>query len=79
MQAYKFTAKVSDKGNIQIPNDANLCGKNVEVIILAAVQNEKPVTKARDFVDKWAGALVANDADEEDKSLKSAYLTQKHR
>lgn len=75
MIAYRFIAKVSDSGVIQIPQISSLSDQEVEIIILPkAVLMDKP-TKAMAFVEKWAGFLTAADSHDE----KLSYLSEKYR
>ena len=65
MKAYRFIAKVSDKGTIQLPYNPTLFDQEVEIIILPKHTPEKEKgMKAMEFVEKWAGFLSDKDTDQ---------------
>ena len=74
MRAYKFTTKVSDSGTITIPKYARIQNKEVEVIIQPKENSSIQKSKARDFINKWAGFLSNDKTDES----KAAYLSEKY-
>jgi len=75
MKAYRFLTKVSDSGAIQIPFELALFDQEVEVIILTKPTPAKKETRAREFVQKWAGFLSDSDTDE----TRFEYLSDKYR
>ena len=75
MIAYRFIAKVSDSGIVQIPQISSLSDQEVEIIILPKTVIVDRTSKAMAFVEKWAGFLT--DTDSHDAKL--SYLSEKYR
>lgn len=76
MGVLKFTAKISDKGTIQLPVDSTFFNKEVEIIIMSKTKLKKGKSiKAIEFVEKWAGFL--KNINTEDS--KYNYLSEKYK
>lgn len=75
MKAYRFIAKVSETGTIQIPYHPSLFTEEVEVVILPKSEAKAEKARAATFVDKWAGVLSETDAD----TAKLKYLSDKYK
>lgn len=75
MKAYRFEAKISKTGTIQIPFTPDLYNSEVEVIILPKTEKNLKTTSAREFVGKWSGFLRNEDTD----NLKYKYLSEKYK
>ncbi|MGB3588927.1 MAG: hypothetical protein WBA23_20440 [Tunicatimonas sp.] len=58
MKTYRFTAKVSEQGIIQVPYNPSLFEGEVEVALMP-----KTEWKATKFLEKWGGFLSDQDAD----------------
>ena len=74
MQAYKYDTRISDTGLIQIPLNADLLDREVEIIILPKHDKLSKKKLAGDFIDKWSGFLSDIDIDE----AKYNYLSEKY-
>jgi hypothetical protein len=75
MRAFKFDARISKDGTIQIPFTPSLFNTEVEIIIVPK-EEKKHIRKAgRKFVEQWAGFLNSNDTD----SSKFDYLLEKYK
>jgi len=75
MKAYRFEARISKTGTIQIPFTPDLYNSEVEVIILPKTEKNLKTTSAREFVEKWSGFLRNENTD----SLKYKYLSEKYK
>lgn len=76
MKNYRFSARVSSNGTIQIPKELALVDQEVDVFILPKSKvNESPTGNAQAFVEKWAGFLTKVETDE----LKADYLNEKYK
>jgi len=75
MKTFRFTARVSQEGTIQIPNNAKLIDKEVEIIMVPKSPQQKNKMGASKFIDKWAGFLTNSDTDKS----KFDYLTDKYK
>ena len=75
MKTFRFTARVSQDGTIQIPNSAKLIDKEVEIIMVPKYPQQKNKKGASKFIDKWAGFLTNSDTDKS----KFDYLTDKYK
>ena len=75
MKTYRFTAKVSHKGTIQIPKNSNLIDKEVDIIIVPKSKQPNSKRKASEFVNKWAGFMSGIDTDKS----KFDYLADKYK
>ena len=75
MKAYRFEAKISETGTIQIPFTPDLYNLEVEVIILPKTEKNLKATSAKEFVDKWSGFLVNENTDD----IKYSYLSEKYK
>ena len=64
MKVYRFVAKVSDSGTIQIPYDSSLLDEEVEVVIRSAPHSRSNRRPAAAFVNQWAGFLAGDDTEQ---------------
>ncbi|MEM6843690.1 MAG: hypothetical protein AAF632_15790 [Bacteroidota bacterium] len=69
MKTYRFTAKISEQGIIQVPYNPSLFEGEVEVVIMPRTE-----LKATEFIEKWSGFLLDQDADQ----AKHEYLSTKY-
>lgn len=75
MRILRFTTKISETGNIQVPFDNSLYDKEVEVIIKPKSRKHRNELNATDFVNKWAGFLLNENTDKS----KYDYLSEKYK
>ena len=75
MKSYRFITTISEKGTIQIPFTPSLFNKEVEIIIVPKPAKSKRKSKAKDFVEKWAGFLRDDNIDD----AKYEYLSEKYK
>jgi hypothetical protein len=74
VRAYKVLTRVSDSGEILIPGNPALSGKEVEVLVFPRVDTGDTGTSAAEFLVKWSGFLDVAAADD----ARYAYLAAKH-
>ena len=74
MQAYKYDIRISGTGLIQLPLNADLLNREVEIIILPKHDKLSEKKLAGDFIDKWSGFLSVVDIDD----AKYNYLSEKY-
>jgi hypothetical protein len=79
MQAYRFEARISKDGKIQIPLYKNLIDKDVEVIILSKPTLKSNKITALAFLNKWAGFLNNPNTELDVDSAKYQHLTEKYK
>ena len=75
MRTYRFTTKISEEGNIQVPTGSMLLNEEVEVIIRQRTQPRPNEMTASEFVNKWRGFLTNVDPEQ----AKYEYLSDKYR
>ena len=74
MQVYKIETHINNDGSIHLPENIKLFGEDVELIIIKKDKNEKNKFTAKDFVDKWLGAVKVDTEDP-----KFDYLMEKYK
>ena len=78
MQAYKFTARISEKGIISLPHKPELFNTEVEIVVFpkpeekAKEEKEEKYT-AKDFLEEFSGCLK-NLPEEDADDLRYEYL-----
>jgi hypothetical protein len=75
MQAYKFETRISKTGQIKLPLNNQLFGKEVEIIIVPKQNVKSSKLEISDFIDKWSGFLTDVNFDDS----KYQYLTEKYK
>ncbi len=75
MRELRFTTRISETGNIQVPFDNSLYDKEVEVIIKPRKRKHSNELSASEFVSKWAGFLKTENTDKS----KYDYLSEKYK
>ena len=75
MKTLRFRTKVSKSGTIQLPKDASLNEKEVDVIIMPKTQRIVKAMRAMEFVEKWKGFLYPMDSNDS----KFDYLMEKYK
>ncbi|MCF8304090.1 MAG: hypothetical protein K9I94_12500 [Bacteroidales bacterium] len=75
MRAYRYIAKISEKGTIQIPFNPAIYNREVEIIIVPKQPEKEKEMTATDFVNKWAGFLKENNTGKS----KFDYLMRKYK
>lgn len=75
MKTLRFRAKVSKSGTIQLPSDASLNDKEVDVIIVPKTKRIGKTMRATEFVEKWKGFLYPIDSNDS----KFDYLMEKYK
>ena len=75
MKTLRFRTKVSKSGTIQLPRDASLNEKEVDVIIMPKTQRIVKAMRAMEFVEKWKGFLYPMDSNDS----KFDYLMEKYK
>lgn len=75
MKTLRFRTKVSKSGTIQLPRDASLNEKEVDVIIMPKTQRIAKAMRAMEFVEKWKGFLYPMDSNDS----KFDYLMEKYK
>lgn len=75
MKTLRFRAKVSKSGTIQLPSDASLNDKEVDVIIVPKTKRIGKTMRATEFVEKWKGFLYPMDSNDS----KFNYLMKKYK
>ena len=74
MKTLRFRTRISKSGTIQLPKNASLNDKEVDVIIMSEIKRIGKTMKAKEFVEKWAGFLYPTESNDP----KFDYLMEKH-
>ena len=74
MNTFKFVARVSEQGTIQIPEGPTLTGEEVEVVIRPKTQTSNSAVTATEFIEKRSGFLTEENTDQS----KYDYLVNKY-
>ncbi len=75
MKTLRFRTKVSKSGTIQLPGDASLNDREVDVIIMPKAKRITKSMKAMEFVEKWKGFLYPMESNDS----KFDYLMEKYK
>lgn len=75
MKELRFTTRISETGNIQVPFDNSLYDREVVVILKPRIRKLRKELSATEFINKWAGFLQTENTDKS----KYDYLSEKYK